>query len=148
MLRALKASNYMTTSLVTVRSTTDIYRAIDLLLMYEISGLPVIDDKGNLIGMLSESDCLRSALSSGYYEDGPATVEAFMTTVVDTISPDEGLIKVTEIFIQKNRRRLPVVENGKLIGQISRRDVLKAIKEINQNIAEKETNSFVATARA
>lgn len=130
MLRSVKARDYMTTNLVTFHANMDVYEAVEYLLANKISGAPVVDENGALIGMFSESDCLRSTLNATYYEgQGGGEVHEYMSTRVDTVSPEDDIIEISDYFLKKSRRRLPVVEDGRLIGQISRRDILRAMKD-------------------
>ncbi|MES2821565.1 MAG: CBS domain-containing protein [Pseudomonadota bacterium] len=133
MLKSIKVRDYMTRHLVTFRADTDLFTAINRLLEHRISGAPVVDGEGHLIGLLSEGDCLRGILSGTYYEAIGGTVSAYMTTAVETISPEADIIEVSERFLHGRRRRMPVVEGGRLIGQISRHDVLRAVKEFAQH---------------
>src|SRR5690606_39083721 len=118
---------------VTFRSDTDLFTAINRLLEHRISGAPVVDSQGHLIGVLSEGDCLRGILSGAYYEAVGGSVSSYMNTQVETISPEADIIEVSERFLRGRLGRLPVVENGRLIGQISRSDVLRAVKEFAQH---------------
>jgi CBS domain-containing protein len=93
----------------------------------------VVDSQGHLIGLLSEGDCLRGILSGAYYEAVGGTVSTYMTTEVETVSPEADIIEVSERFLRGRRRRLPVIEHGRLVGQISRCDVLRAVKEFAQH---------------
>lgn len=133
MLKSIKVRDYMTRHLVTFRSDTDLFTAIHRLLEHRISGAPVIDSQGHLIGLLSEGDCLRGILSGAYYEAAGGNVSTYMSTQVETISPEADIIEVSERFLRGRRRRLPVVEQERLIGQISRSDVLRAVKEFAQH---------------
>src|SRR3989338_8721804 len=133
MLKSIKVRDYMTRHLVTFRSETDLFTAINRLLEHRISGAPVVDSQGHLIGLLSEGDCLRGILSGAYYESAGGDVSAYMTTEVETISPEADIIEVSERFLRGRRRRMPVVEDDRLIGQISRSHVLPAVKEFAQH---------------
>ena len=134
-------SSYMTTKLITLEKEMNVYYAIGLLLKNNISGAPVINKANELIGILSEKDCLRVFADSSHSQIdiantlmlGRGTVETFMTTSVSSISANDDLFTVANIFLKNNFRRLPVLENNILVGQISRRDVLKAIKDITNN---------------
>ena len=86
-----------------------------------------------MVGLLSEGDCLRGILSGAYYESAGGDVSAYMTTDVEVISPEADIIEISERFLRGRRRRLPVVEDGRLIGQVSRSDVLRAVKEFAQH---------------
>lgn len=133
MLKSIKVRDYMTRHLVTFRSDTDLFTAINLLLEHRISGAPVVDSQGHLIGLLSEGDCLRGILSGAYYEAVGGNVSAYMTSEVETISPEADIIEVSERFLRSRRRILPVVEEGRLCGLIGRYDVLRAVKEFAQH---------------
>jgi CBS domain-containing protein len=133
MLKSIKVRDYMTRHLVTFRSDTDLFTAINRLLEHRISGAPVIDSQGHLIGLLSEGDCLRGILSGAYYEAIGGNVSAYMTSEVETISPETDIIEVSERFLRGRLGRMPVIEDGRLVGQISRHDVLRAVKEFAQH---------------
>lgn len=134
MLRSVKARDYMTKNLVTFKPETDVYIAVDYLLAHKISGAPVVDGAGALVGIFSESDCLRSSIQSTYHEgQGGGAVQDYMTKNVDVVDPEADIISIAELFITKKRRRLPVVERGRLVGQISRRDILRAMKDFSTN---------------
>lgn len=133
MLKSIKVRDYMTRHLVTFRADTDLFTAINRLLEHRISGAPVIDSQGHLIGLLSEGDCLRGILSGAYYEAIGGNVGTYMTTEVETTSPEADIIEISERFLRGRRRRMPVIEDERLIGQISRSDVLRAVKEFAQH---------------
>jgi CBS domain-containing protein len=89
-----------------------------------------VDEAGYLVGVMSEVDCLRGILNKTYHkEEVGGTVGEFMTTKVDTVDGNTDIIAVAEQFIQRGRRRIPVVEEGKLIGQVSRKDILRAVHD-------------------
>ncbi len=121
--------NYMACDVITFTPETNVLSAIRTLLKNKISGAPVLNEEGWIIGILSEYDCLRPNLLSSYYNDPGMLVKECMTTEVTTINANASLTQAAEKFINDGVRRLPVVENKKLIGQISRRDVLRAINE-------------------
>jgi CBS domain-containing protein len=141
MLKSIKVRDYMTRHLVTFRSDTDLFTAINRLLEHRISGAPVIDSQGHLIGLLSEGDCLRGILSGAYYEAVGGVVSSYMNTEIETISPETDVIEVSERFLRGRLGRIPVVENGRLVGQISRCDVLRAVKEFAQHEQGKASSS-------
>jgi len=130
------ARDLMPQRLITFRKDQRVREVIDALLSHRISGGPVVDEDGALVGIVSESDCLR-VLSAGAYDGedrgGQYTVEELMTKDVSTIAPDLDVYSIAHIFIEQRRRRLPVVdEAGQLIGQVSRRDVLRAVRSMLQ----------------
>jgi CBS domain-containing protein len=130
MARVGTAKDFMAKELVTVHPETDAYEAIVRLLKHQISGMPVTDAAGNLVGVLSERDCLTTLVQAQYHELPTASAGELMSTDVRTVSPDTDILQVAKIFLENRFRRLPVVENGRLVGQISRRDVLRAIQAV------------------
>ncbi|MFI8479890.1 CBS domain-containing protein [Pseudomonas sp. NPDC078700] len=139
MLKSIKVRDYMTTHLVTFRAETDLFTAINRLLEHRISGAPVVDTQGRLIGLISEGDCLRATLSGAYYESIGGTVGDYMSRDIESISPETSVIEVSERFLQGKLGRMPVIADGRLIGQISRSDVLRAAKEFAQHEQGKAT---------
>ncbi|WP_286237359.1 CBS domain-containing protein [Neptuniibacter halophilus] len=128
MLRSVKAQDYMCKDLITFTPETDLFEAINKLVNHQITGAPVVDSSGNLVGLMSEVDCLKAILTLTYHEEEMGgIVGTYMSEEVHTINYDADIIKVAEEFIHNRRRRLPVVKDGRLIGQISRRDVLRAV---------------------
>ncbi|HMP77236.1 MAG TPA: CBS domain-containing protein [Kiritimatiellia bacterium] len=121
---------FMVTSIVTLRPELPIRQAIDSLLKHRISGAPVVNAEGALVGMLSEKDCLRVFANAAFHNSDPGDVEDYMAREVLTIEPEADLFRAADIFLKHSFRRLPVLEDGKLVGQISRRDVLNASRQL------------------
>jgi len=128
----LVASEVMTKRLITFQPHESIERAIDLLVANNISGAPVIDEHGALVGVLSEKDCLKTVANMAVYQLPGGTVAQYMTHDVITVGPNDGLLRITGLFLDNHFRRLPVVDGtGALVGQVSRRDVLRGIQRMN-----------------
>lgn len=127
MIQPLRIRDFMATNLHTVTPDTEIMSAVKLLVDLDISGLLVTDDGGALVGVLTERDCIDVALQSGYFDEAGGLVQDFMTTDVETIDADASMMDLAETFTRAPFRRFPVVEDGRLIGLISRRDVLRAL---------------------
>lgn len=120
----------MATNLITLRPEDDIGSAVSLFLKNKISGAPVVDEAGRLVGVLSEKDCMRILLGSFFDNDLRAEREVvgdFMTKTVKTIPSTMSVVEVASLFHSTAFRRLPVVDGDALVGQVSRRDVLRAI---------------------
>jgi CBS domain-containing protein len=124
--RPTLAKDIMVTKLVTLSPEMDAFDAIELLLKHRISGAPVVDGAGNYLGVFSEK-CSMSVIVKAAYDQLPASkIQAFMDTEGRTITEDTDLLTIVQIFEESGNRRLPVLRDGKLIGQLSRRDVLQA----------------------
>ena len=122
--------DYMTGKLVTFHPDTDVLDAIHELVTHGIAGAPVVDDPGDLVGMLSEFDCMKIALHAGYHGDWGGPVSDYMTTDTETVDADMNIIDLAQRFLETSFRRFPVVKDHRLVGQISRRDVLRALGKI------------------
>jgi CBS domain-containing protein len=125
-------SKYMARDLITFKPDQPIHEAIDIMLDKRISGGPVLNASGELIGMLSEKDCLKIIVDRAYHNlpNQKSSVEDYMTGAVATVDIDKNVVEVANMFLNSNYRRYPVVENGKLKGQVSRRDIMRATREL------------------
>jgi len=124
----IKVSDYMTTNLVTFKADQTIENVIDTLIKHRISGGPVVNDKNELVGIISETDCIKQISDSRYYNMpmNQDNIEKYMAKNVDTIDGNMNVFDAATKFINSKRRRFPIVKNGKLVGQISQKDILKA----------------------
>lgn len=125
-----RVRDYMTGKLVTFSPETDVLDAIHGLVQNGIAGAPVVDDEGNLLGMLSELDCMKVALHAGYHGQWGGPVRDYMTADTVTVDADMNIIDLAQRFVDTGFRRFPVVKDQRLVGQISRRDVLRALQQI------------------
>jgi CBS domain-containing protein len=105
----------------------DVLNAIQVLVDHRISGAPVVDETGNVVGVLSQKDCLRVALEASYHGEWGGRVSEFMSRNAKTVEAETSILEVAEMFMQDEYRRYPVMEENRLIGQISRHDVLRAL---------------------
>jgi len=129
MLKSVLIKDFMATNLFKFTPEMEISEAIKFLNSHKISGAPVVDDRGNLVGILSEKDCLKVALQSTYYEDWVGgSVSEYMTANVETVSDTASIVDLADKFLKSSYKRYPVLnEDGDLVGQISRSDVLRAL---------------------
>ena len=133
--RILSARDLMTTNLITFRPEQTVLEAIAILTKNGISGGPVVDAHGQMVGILSELDCLRMLASDEFYQEEQeegALVGQFMTRDYQTIPADLGIYAISHYFLTRPIRRLPVIERGRLVGQVSRRDVLRGMEEMSK----------------
>jgi len=128
MLKSVNLRDYMLTNPVKVKHTDNVTTAMRAILDNKISGLCVVDEEQNLVGVLSEMDCLRAILSAYYNESEVGPVSDYMTSEnLVVANPNEDIVDVAQDMLKGNRRRRPVVENGKLVGQVTCRQVLTAV---------------------
>ena len=114
----------MTTDVVTISPNATIQDAIELLVHRRISGLPVINGAGQLVGIITEFALLAMAYNQDVQND---PVENHMTREVLTVEAGDSISRVTDLFILHRVRRLPVVQGGRLVGLLSRHDILNAL---------------------
>ena len=128
----IKVRDYMTTNLITFKPEQSVEDVIESLIKNRISGGPVVNSKNELIGIISEGDCIKQVSDSRYYNMPMAhrTIEQCMVKDVDTIDGEMNVFDAANKFINAKRRRFPIVENGKLVGQISQKDILKAALQL------------------
>ncbi|MDX5583872.1 MAG: CBS domain-containing protein [Aureibaculum sp.] len=130
-LKPALVSDYMTTKLITFRPDQPISEVVESLIKNRISGGPVVNDKNELLGIISEGDCIKHISESRYYNMpmDNNTVDKHMVKNVDTIDGKLNIFEAAEMFLKAKHRRFPIVENGKLVGQISQKDILIAALE-------------------
>jgi len=125
----------MTRKLITFRPDQPVIEVMNQLIKNRISGGPVVNEKNELIGIISEGDCIKEISHSRYYNQPleNAKVKDYMVTDIDTIDGNMNVFDAADKFLNSKRRRFPIVENGKLVGQISQKDVLKAALKLKGN---------------
>lgn len=133
MLQSVNLRDYMLPNPVRVRPEDNIMDAMKVIIDHKISGVCVVDADINLVGVLSELDCLRAVLGATYNNTGIGTVSEHMASDNLVVAhPNEDIVDVAQDMLLKNKRRRPVVENGKLIGQITCRQLLSAVMKFRQ----------------
>jgi len=131
------ARDIMVKDLVTLKPQMDVFEAIERLLKHKISGACVVDDEGQFLGVFTEKDCL-SVLVNAAYDRLPTTrIRAFISTEVRTVNEETDVLTISQIFLNTPYRRLPVLTDGSLVGQISRRDVLRAVNLMDRPSGER-----------
>ena len=129
---SLKVSDYMSREIITFRPEQKVEEVIQTLIKYKISGGPVVNNNNELVGVISEGDCLKQISESRYYNMPMEqhTVENRMVKDVETIDGNMNIFDAANKFLDSKVRRFPIVEGGKLVGLISQKDVLKAAIEL------------------
>ncbi|MBT8223206.1 MAG: CBS domain-containing protein [Eudoraea sp.] len=131
----LNVRDYMTRDLITFKPDQSVEEVISLLIKHRISGGPVVDDEGQLVGVISEGDCIKHISDSRYFnmpmED--SKVSSRMIRDVETIDGNMNIFDAANKFLNARRRRFPILEDGRLVGQISQKDILKATVQLKSN---------------
>lgn len=125
---------YMATNLITFTPDSNVMDVVNALLEKRITGAPVLNNRKEVVGMIDDKTCLKLLVATEYYNSplSEQTVSNYMDDVLMTVKEDISISEAANIFLETKYKRLIVVDqNGKLAGQISRRDILRAIRDIN-----------------
>lgn len=121
----ITARDFMVTDVVTLSPSADVIDAVRLLIEHRIAGAPVVDSEGNYLGVFSEKCSMHVLLDAAYEQLPVHDVQSFMDVEAQTIAPETALLSIAQVFLLTPYRRLPVVEGAKLVGLVTRRDVMK-----------------------
>ena len=133
--QSVSVEDYMTRRLITFSPDQTMDQVIKTLLDKKIAGGPVVDDDGQLCGIISEGDCLKEVVK-GKYNNTPSLsgkVSDHMSRNVKTVNPEMNIFEVAQMFLNMKLRRFPVLKEGKLIGQISQKDVMRAVQKLRNS---------------
>ena len=128
--------DYMSRDVITFRKTDSIYSAMQELLKKQISGAPVINKSGKVVGIISETDMMKNIVDSQYYNMpiSKTNVSKYMKKSVDYISPNATIFEAASEFIKLKRKRFPVMISDKIVGIISRVDIISAAISIRSQM--------------
>jgi CBS domain-containing protein len=130
MLGSVEVRDYMDREPIKINDSADVFEAIALIREHRISGLCVVNAGGDLVGVLSELDCLEAILSATYDErTAVGSVSEYMTRNVVTVDAGDDILQVASDMLKNRHRRRPVLDRGKLVGQITCRQLLGAVKD-------------------
>jgi CBS-domain-containing membrane protein len=150
----MKAQDIMTLGVISVQSNASVMRAVQLMLQNNISGLPVVDDKGSLVGIITEGDFLRRGelgtqrhrprwlqflvgpgrLADEYVHACGRKVDEIMTPEPYTVSVDTPIDEIVRLMEKHRIKRLPVVQDGKPVGMVTRANLLTALARTNRDL--------------
>jgi predicted transcriptional regulator len=139
-LEILKIENYMDKTFVTLEAEMDVYKAIQIMVEKGLTGAVVVDVDNVVVGILSEKDCLKLMTKGSYHEMPEGKVKDFMTKEVFCIPPYTDVFKTADLLMHKLFRRIPITDERKvMLGQITRKDLLRVIREIHDKQLDKGT---------
>ena len=124
----------MTTDLVTVSPDTPIFEALDLIKRHRVSGMPVVTNFGQVVGILTEKDLLRVLIEKNV--DVKDKVEDYMSREVICFTEEDNAMEICKFFMRTNIRRVPIVRDGILVGIVSRRDIVGLILEAKSKMSQ------------
>jgi CBS-domain-containing membrane protein len=124
---SLTVADCMTPARNTIPETANVTEAVQLLLKHKMLGSAVIDDQQHLVGYISEQDCLKHLITDSYYRENTTLVSEIMRKDVLTMSGNMSIIDLAQIMTQDKPKKYPVTDHRRLIGEITRTDVLAAL---------------------
>ena len=127
-MQSIKVKDYMSANVMAFKPEDNVIHALRRLIKAGRSGAPVVDNDGQLVGILSEIDCLKEALMGGYYQESGDRVADHMSREVDGVQADDDILSAADHFMN-GRRRLPVMDGDTLVGIITRQDFGRALLE-------------------
>jgi len=133
-----QAKTIMKTDVISIDKDTEVYEAIRIMVERNVTGLPVVNDDQTLAGVITEKDVLRLLCDS---EDVPGTVEQFMTKKVVCFDQRDSLLDIVDSLINNQFRRVPILDEGRLVGIISRKDIIAYILKIRQHTTHTTTHA-------
>ncbi|MBS3992829.1 MAG: CBS domain-containing protein [Bacteroidetes bacterium] len=128
----IMVKDYMAKKLVSFKPDQSVVEAMEILVKNKISGGPVIDDQDELVGIISEGDCLKQISQSKYFNMPMSDIKVkdYMVKEVKTMDAFVTIFEAADYFLNNKIRRFPVMRHGKLVGQISQKDILEAVLKV------------------
>ena len=126
-----KIKDCMRRNPLTINPGANLVQAVETIVDNKLTGLTVCEDDGTVVGILSELDCVKSVLNAIYNDGNPehSLVKDAMSTDLVTCSAEDNIVEVARSMVDSRQRRRPVLEGGKLVGQVSSSNVLWALME-------------------
>lgn len=129
----IKVRDYMRHSIPAIRCGTPLSEVVDILLLHRIHGTAVVNVREEVVGFVSEQDCLQKLLVGVYHCEADSLVDDVMRKEVLSVQPDDSIIELAQSMGSLKPKVYPVIENGRLVGEITRSDVLRALREIRSH---------------
>ncbi|MBU2885099.1 CBS domain-containing protein [Gilvimarinus agarilyticus] len=132
-MHSILVRDYMQTDPLVFDRNTNLLQAVHKLLAAKATGAPVVDEQRKVVGFVSEQDCIKEILQGAFYCEDPPSVASVMSTEVLSVKPDQSIVEVAEFIIKQKPKIYPVISEDKLIGVMSRRDVLSALLDNDED---------------
>lgn len=130
---SILVKDYMQANVQAIKADASVREAVEHLLHCNLSGAPVVDENLRLVGFVSEQDCMKDMLNSAFYREDTASVTSIMRTDVLSVTPTTSILEIAETMLGNKPKNYPVIEHGKLVGLITRRQILQALTANNGN---------------
>ena len=131
--KSASVKDYMSRIRMHFNPDMEVLQAVRIMLEKDLPGGPVLDNVGNLVGVLSVKDCMEPALDATYHEERAGRVAEFMRTEVETVDAEDSIADVAKLFIQRAYTHFPVLHENRLVGQINRQNVLRALEDLRHD---------------
>lgn len=128
-LDTVEVKDYMNSQIVTLTPDTDVMAAINIFIRRGIGSAPVVSEDGKLLGMLSEKDLLKLGIAASHEGVAGGAIADLMTSNPVTVTPETSIMQAASMFVDSNFKRFPVIKDGKLVGLVSRANILRAIND-------------------
>jgi CBS domain-containing protein len=127
LIKEMRVRDFMLRKPVVFTRDTDLLDAVRILVDERISGAPVVDERGNLVGVLTERDFLKAALVAGYHGESGGCVGDYMSSDVQAVNAEDSLLDVATRFVETGYRGFPVMEDNRVVGLVTRQEVLRTV---------------------
>lgn len=132
-MHSILVRDYMQQAPLAFSADTNLLQVVDQLLAAKATGAPVIDAGKRVIGFISEQDCIKEILQGAFYCEDPPQAASVMSTEVLSFTPETSIVEVAQVMIAKHPKNYPVVSDGLLVGLITRKDVLTALLDNDED---------------
>jgi len=129
---SILVKDYMQSNAPAILADASVSEVVEYLLKWGLASAPVVDQQRNLIGFVSEQDCIKDLLNSAFYAEDCCSVTRIMRRDVLCVTPDTSILELAETMLGNKPKSYPVVEQGKLVGLINRRQILQALYDNNE----------------
>ncbi|WP_027330899.1 CBS domain-containing protein [Marinimicrobium agarilyticum] len=126
-MHSILVRDYMQRNTHAISVNSNTAEVVERLLKSGMTGVPVIDDREYVVGFVSEQDCIKEMLNGAFFCDEPPSVRTVMTTEVLTVTPSTSIVEMAQTMLHQKPKNYPVVSDGKLVGIITRRHILQAL---------------------
>lgn len=128
---SILVKDYMQSNAQAIPADASVRDVVEHLLKWSVTGAPVVDQQRRVIGFVSEQDCIKDMLNSAFYAEDSDSVMRIMRRDVLSVTPDTSILEIAETMLGNKPKNYPVVEHGKLVGLINRRQILQALRDNN-----------------